>query len=69
MAACLGRLIDNDLLQHIDLVPSIELIFGLILVCMMLFRRQGLIPATRRGAGADASTSSMPRSGAAASPI
>ena len=26
---------------------SIELIFGLILVCMMLFRRQGLIPATR----------------------
>ena len=43
----LGRLVDNDWLQHIDLVPSIELIFGLILVGMMLFRRQGLIPATR----------------------
>jgi branched-chain amino acid transport system permease protein len=43
----LGRLVDSNMLQHIDLVPSIELIFGLILVCMMLFRRQGLIPATR----------------------
>ncbi len=43
----LGRLIDSSMLQHIDLVPSIELIFGLILVGMMLFRRQGLIPATR----------------------
>ncbi len=43
----LGRLVDSSMLQHIDLVPSIELIFGLILVCMMLFRRQGLIPATR----------------------
>ena len=28
-------------------MPSIELIFGFILVGMMLFRRQGLIPATR----------------------
>ncbi len=43
----LGRLVDNGLLQRVDLVPSIELIFGVILVCMMLFRRQGLIPATR----------------------
>ena len=43
----LGRLVDNGWLQSIDLVPSIELIFGLILVAMMLFRRQGLIPATR----------------------
>ena len=34
-------------LQRIDLVQSIELIFGIILVTMMLFRRQGLIPATR----------------------
>ena len=46
----LGRLVDIDWLQHIDLVPSIELIFGLILVVMMLFRRQGLIPATRQQA-------------------
>jgi branched-chain amino acid transport system permease protein len=43
----LGHLIDNRWLEHVDLVPSIELIFGFILVGMMLFRRQGLIPATR----------------------
>jgi branched-chain amino acid transport system permease protein len=39
--------VHSDWLAHIDLVPSIELIFGFILVGMMLFRRQGLIPATR----------------------
>jgi branched-chain amino acid transport system permease protein len=43
----LGRLIHVGWLQQIELVQSIELIFGLILVTMMLFRRQGLIPATR----------------------
>jgi branched-chain amino acid transport system permease protein len=42
-----GRFANNEWFQHVDLVPSIELIFGLILVGMMLFRRQGLIPATR----------------------
>jgi branched-chain amino acid transport system permease protein len=42
-----GRMLDWPWLRHIDLVPSIELIFGIILVFMMLFRRQGLIPATR----------------------
>ena len=42
-----GRLLHSDWLAHVDLVPSIELIFGLILVGMMLFRREGLIPATR----------------------
>lgn len=42
-----GRLIGNQWLQQVDLVPSIELIFGIILVGMMLFRRDGLIPATR----------------------
>ena len=31
-------------LETVDLVQSIELIFGIILVVMMLFRRQGLIP-------------------------
>lgn len=46
----LGRLVDNGWLQRVDLVPSIELIFGLILVAMMLFRRQGLIPAVRPAA-------------------
>jgi branched-chain amino acid transport system permease protein len=44
----LGRLIGIDWLQHIELASSIELIFGLILVLMMLYRREGLIPATRR---------------------
>jgi branched-chain amino acid transport system permease protein len=42
-----GQLIGSRWLERVDLVPSIELIFGLILVGMMLFRRQGLIPATR----------------------
>jgi branched-chain amino acid transport system permease protein len=43
-----GRLIHVDWLQHVELASSIELIFGLILVLMMLYRRQGLIPAARR---------------------
>ena len=42
-----GRAIGNRWIAHIDLVPSIELIFGVILVLMMLYRRQGLIPAYR----------------------
>ena len=46
----LGRLVDSGWLQQVDLVPSIELIFGIILVVMMLFRRDGLIPATRQQA-------------------
>src|SRR5438105_4786861 len=44
----LGRLIHVDWLQQVELASSIELIFGLILVFMMLYRREGLIPATRR---------------------
>jgi ABC-type branched-subunit amino acid transport system ATPase component/ABC-type branched-subunit amino acid transport system permease subunit len=44
----LGRLIDVGWLQQVELASSIELIFGLILVLMMLYRRQGLIPAVRR---------------------
>jgi len=44
----LGRLINVEWLQRIELASSIELIFGLILVFMMLYRREGLIPATRR---------------------
>ena len=43
-----GELVDNEWLQRVDLVQSMELIFGIILVLMMLFRREGLIPATRR---------------------
>ena len=44
----LGRLVNIDWLQHVELASSIELIFGVILVFMMLYRREGLIPATRR---------------------
>jgi len=44
----LGRLVSVDWLQRVELASSIELIFGLILVAMMLYRRQGLIPAARR---------------------
>ena len=43
----LGRLIGNRWLASVDLTQSIELIFGIILVVMMLYRRQGLIPASR----------------------
>jgi branched-chain amino acid transport system permease protein len=43
----LGRAVGSTILQKADFVQSIELIFGLILVFMMLFRRQGLIPAVR----------------------
>jgi branched-chain amino acid transport system permease protein len=46
----LGRLINVEWLQQVQLAQSIELIFGLILVTMMLYRRQGLLPATRRTA-------------------
>ena len=46
----LGRLVGNDWLQHLDLTQGIELIFGIILVLMMLYRRDGLIPATRKQA-------------------
>jgi len=40
----LGRLIGFEFLEKLDFVQSIELIFGIILVVMMRFRRQGLIP-------------------------
>ncbi|HUC16288.1 MAG TPA: branched-chain amino acid ABC transporter ATP-binding protein/permease [Acetobacteraceae bacterium] len=37
-------------LQNVHLEQATELIFGIILVAMMLFRREGLIPATRKQA-------------------
>ncbi len=46
----LGELVGSAMLQRVDLTQSIELIFGIILVLMMLFRREGLIPAHRRAA-------------------
>ena len=42
-----GRVVNSQFLQQLDLVQSIELIFGIILVLMMLYRRQGVIPAAR----------------------
>jgi branched-chain amino acid transport system permease protein len=44
----LGRLVGSEFLQRVELITSLELIFGLILVVMMIFRRQGLWPAVRR---------------------
>jgi ABC-type branched-subunit amino acid transport system ATPase component/ABC-type branched-subunit amino acid transport system permease subunit len=40
----LGYFTGVGFLQEVDLVQSIELIFGIILVVMMRYRRQGLIP-------------------------
>ena len=40
-----GRAIGNPWLAQVQLAQSSELIFGVILVLMMLFRRDGLIPA------------------------
>jgi branched-chain amino acid transport system permease protein len=44
----LGRVVGSGWLQQIQLVNSLELIFGVILVLMMLFRREGLFPSVRR---------------------
>jgi branched-chain amino acid transport system permease protein len=44
----LGSALNVAWMQQVDLTQAIELIFGLILVFMMLFRREGLIPATRK---------------------
>jgi branched-chain amino acid transport system permease protein len=43
----LGRWVGNDSMARVDLAQSTELIFGVILVLMMLLRRDGLIPASR----------------------
>jgi branched-chain amino acid transport system permease protein len=44
----LGRLVGSEFLQKVELITSLELIFGVILVLMMIFRREGLWPAVRR---------------------
>jgi branched-chain amino acid transport system permease protein len=43
-----GRLVGSAFLQRVELITSLELIFGVILVVMMIFRREGLWPAVRR---------------------
>ncbi len=45
-----GVAVGSGWLASVDLVQSIELIFGIILVVMMLYRREGLIPAYRKPA-------------------
>jgi len=45
-----GRALGNTPMQRADLAQATELIFGVVLVAMMLFRRDGLIPAQRSAA-------------------
>ena len=44
----LGEAVNSPALTRIDLVQWTQLFFGLILIGMMLYRRNGLIPATRK---------------------
>jgi branched-chain amino acid transport system permease protein len=44
----IGEAVGNDFMTRLDLTEAVQLIFGLILVFMMLFRREGLIPAVRK---------------------
>jgi branched-chain amino acid transport system permease protein len=44
----LGRAVGSAFLERVELIRGLELIFGLILVLMMLFRREGLWPSQRR---------------------
>ncbi len=43
----LGRVTGSGFLQNLQLTSASELIFGIILVTMMLYRRDGLVPARR----------------------
>jgi len=45
--AQVGNLVNDNLGTHVDFVSYNYLIFGIILVLMMLFRREGLLPETR----------------------
>jgi branched-chain amino acid transport system permease protein len=56
-----GRTFDSAWLQQVDLAAATELIFGILLVVMMLYRREGLIPATspRRARSRDGSHHAM----------
>jgi branched-chain amino acid transport system permease protein len=47
-AHALGKVFGSEFLQRFELVRALELFFGLILVLMMLFRREGLWPSRRR---------------------
>ena len=47
-AHALGNEIGSATLQQLDFVQWTQLLFGVILILMMLYRREGLIPAVRR---------------------
>ncbi len=47
-AHAIGDLVGSAYLQGLDLVQWTQLFFGLILIFMMLFRREGLIPAVKK---------------------
>ena len=47
LAHIIGEAIGSELLMGADLVQWTQMFFGIIIVVMMLFRRGGLIPATR----------------------
>ncbi|MBC7637475.1 MAG: branched-chain amino acid ABC transporter ATP-binding protein/permease [Acetobacteraceae bacterium] len=44
----IGKMTGSPMLQNVDMVQWTQLIFGVILVLMMLFRREGLVPAVRK---------------------
>ncbi len=44
----LGSTLGSEWLQRIDFVQWTQLLFGVILILMMLYRREGMIPAVRR---------------------
>ncbi len=46
----IGEAVGNRWMQKVDFAGSTELIFGIILVMTMLYRRDGLIPAARKQA-------------------
>ena len=56
----LGRLVGSQFLQQVQLITALELIFGLILVLMMLFRREGLWPGRPPGLGPDGRAAGRP---------
>ena len=47
-AHALGEAVGSTALMNLDLVQWTQLFFGIILIGMMLYRREGLIPAVRR---------------------
>ncbi len=59
-----GRFVGSESIQRIELAQAIELIFGIILLFMMLYRRQGIIPASRTTAALSlAEQAAMPSRG------